>query len=268
MREQLVLQLIDKRGKGLEVGPSYNPLAPKNGGWNVDVVDHLDAEGLRKKYAAWSVDTSKIEDVDYVIENQTLFDAIQKPDEYDFIIASNVIEHTADLVGFLRDCQRLLKRGGVLSLVVPDKRYCFDIFKTVSTTGAILQAHLERRTQHSPGQIFDQYAYHTTRDGSLVWFDRELHGTRLVHTVSEAYARMQDYIVRNQFEDAHAWVFTPSSFRLVMQDLNVLGLINMGIASFSATVGFEFFVSLKKSEPGQYVDRTDLLRRLDAELAH
>lgn len=101
MREQLVLELVDKKGKGLEIGPSYNPLAPKTAGWNVEVVDHLDAEGIRKKNAVWNVDTSKIEHVDHVLTNKSLSETIRKTNEYDFIIASNVIEHTTDMIGFL-----------------------------------------------------------------------------------------------------------------------------------------------------------------------
>lgn len=162
----------------------------------------------------------------------------------------------------------MLKRGGVLSLVVPDKRFCFDVFKTITTMGQILQALLERRTRHSPGQVFDQYAYHTMRNDSLAWFDRDLNGTRLVHTLADAYAMMQAYVTLGKFEDVHAWVFTPSSFRLLVQDLSELKFTNMGIASFSEALGFEFFVALKKFEAGQRVDRIELLRRLDGELSH
>lgn len=268
IREQLIFELISKQGKGLEIGPSYSPLAPKSAGWNVEIVDHLDAQGLREKYSAWNIDTSKIEEVDYIISNKSLSETIGKRGEYDFIIASNVIEHTTDLVGFLQDCEKLLKSEGVLSLVVPDKRFCFDIFKSATTTGTILQAHLERRLRHSPGQIFDQYAYHTVRKNNITWFDRELDGATLPHSVTDAYTRMQNYLTSGSFEDVHAWVFTPSSFRVLVQDLNELKLINMGIASFSETYGFEFFVTLKKSVPGQCVDRIHLLCQMDAELSH
>jgi hypothetical protein len=48
--------------------PSYGPLAAKRDGWNVVTVDHDDREGLVAKYDDNpTVDTSRIEDVDYVL---------------------------------------------------------------------------------------------------------------------------------------------------------------------------------------------------------
>jgi hypothetical protein len=79
-REQKILQSIDRGGKGLEIGPSYNPVAPKSQGWNVEIVDHLDADGLRRKYTAWSIDVSKIEDVDHIIKDRGLAETVGKPD--------------------------------------------------------------------------------------------------------------------------------------------------------------------------------------------
>ena len=40
-----------------------------------------------------------------------------------------MIEHTPDLIAFLADCDAVLKDTGVLSLVIPDKRYSFDRFR-------------------------------------------------------------------------------------------------------------------------------------------
>ncbi len=36
-------------GKGLEIGPSFNPICPKRKGYDIEIMDHLDADGLRKK---------------------------------------------------------------------------------------------------------------------------------------------------------------------------------------------------------------------------
>ena len=114
-REEKLLQFVDRNAVGLEIGPSYNPVTPKLAGWNVEILDHLNAADLRKKYAAWGVDGSKIEDVDYVISDNSIFGAINKASHFDFIIASHVIEHMTDMLRFLTDCQRLLKPDGVLS---------------------------------------------------------------------------------------------------------------------------------------------------------
>jgi len=42
-REQILLNGIDERLFGLEIGPSHRPVAAKREGFNVRVLDHLDA---------------------------------------------------------------------------------------------------------------------------------------------------------------------------------------------------------------------------------
>ena len=59
-------------------------------------------------------------------------------------IASHVIEHTTDFIGFLDAAATLLAPDGVVILAVPDKRYCFDYFRPLTTTGKVLDAHAAR----------------------------------------------------------------------------------------------------------------------------
>ncbi len=122
-RRDLLLSLINTQGVGLEIGPGFNPLVPKSQGYRVETLDHATREDLAAKYAnAPGVDVSRIEVVDHVSTGASVFDAVGKPAHYDYIVASHVIEHTTDMLGFLKDCQRVLKPDGVLALAVPDKR--------------------------------------------------------------------------------------------------------------------------------------------------
>lgn len=58
------------------------------------------------KYAnAPGVEVSRIEVVDHVSTGASVFDAVGKTARYDYIVASHVIEHTTDMLGFLKDCQ-------------------------------------------------------------------------------------------------------------------------------------------------------------------
>ena len=45
---------------------------------------------------------------------------------YDFVISAHVIEHLEDPLGAIRNAIRVLKRGGIFILVVPDRRFTFD----------------------------------------------------------------------------------------------------------------------------------------------
>jgi hypothetical protein len=245
---QKTLHLIEKSMHGLEIGASYQPMTAKCEGWDVEIADHTDSESLRKKYSAWNVDVSKIEDVDYILDSKGLFAAINQEEKFDFIVASHVIEHIPNPIAFLIDCARLLKEDGVLSLVVPDKRYCFDALKPCSTTGDLLQAHLEGRTRHAPGTIFDAYALHCKNGDSIVWnVNHGMSALSFVHSLGESHALMKRYIDSEEYTDVHAWQFTPASFRLIISDLVSMNIVPFVAASFFDTADYEFHISLRKN---------------------
>jgi SAM-dependent methyltransferase len=154
-REEKVFHLLDKKGVGLEIGPSHNPIAPKAKGFNVHILDHASAAELRNKYQGHGVNLDNIEEVDFVWHGEPLQELIGKTGCYDWIIASHVIEHVPNFISYLQQCEALLKPAGILSLVIPDKRYCFDYFSSCSSTGNVLDAYAEKRVRPSHGQIFD-----------------------------------------------------------------------------------------------------------------
>lgn len=158
LRQRSVARYAPKDGPGLEIGPSHSPLASKVAGFRVDILDHADADTLRAKYRGMGVDINDIEAVDFVWTGLPLSETIGRTDCYDWVIASHVIEHTPDLIGFLIECEALLRRDGRLILVVPDKRYCFDHFQSLTSTGDALDAHERRLTRPSPGRVFDHRA--------------------------------------------------------------------------------------------------------------
>ncbi len=43
------------------------------------------------------------------------------------------------------------------------------MLRPLSSTGDVLQAHLEKRTRHPAGRIFDEVAYNVLRGGALAW---------------------------------------------------------------------------------------------------
>src|SRR5688572_25275355 len=50
--------------------------------------------------------------------------------KYDFVLSCHSLEHVANPLKALSEWQRVLKPGGLLVLVLPDKRYTFDINRT------------------------------------------------------------------------------------------------------------------------------------------
>jgi SAM-dependent methyltransferase len=238
---------IDLNGLGLEIGPSHAPTLPKRAGYNVETLDHCSADELRKHYTALSHPIDKIEDVDYVTGGRSMLETIKSTGRFDYIIASHVIEHIPSLLGFLQECQALLKPTGVLSLAAPDKRFCFDVLQPLSTTGHALQAALDPPHRPSAAALFDFQANFARRNGADTWAEDDASEVTLVNTVTHAKACFDAYVKSDAYADIHAWRFVPSSFRLIVKDLNTLGLINLHEVELDTPGGVEFFVKLSQA---------------------
>jgi SAM-dependent methyltransferase len=265
-RNQLLFSFFDASGVGLEISPSYNPIVPKSSGRNIETLDHATAEELRHKYKDDPhVDISKIEDVDYVSGGGSIQQAIGKTRYYDYILASHLVEHLPDLLGFLKDCESLLKDDGVLVLAVPDKRFCFDVFQNLSSTGDLLQAHLEKRSRHSPGKLFDFIGYRAMRGPSIAWDSANRDPLAYEFNLDQAQSWFTTAQHSEEYVDIHAWRFTPSSFRLILHDLHQIGAIALREDKFHDTIAFEFFLSLRRTAPGCPLDRLTLAKNIAEE---
>jgi hypothetical protein len=193
----------------------------------VEVLDYLDAEGLRQKYLEAGLDVSAVEEVDFVSDGRPMAEVIGDRHRYDWIVASHVIEHVPDLVSFLVDCEALVRPGGSLVLAVPDKRCCFDILRPISTVGQVLQAHVDGRTRPSPGIIFDDVAYARKRNGHIGWSLSERSALQEVRPIGDAWELFERSRKSDVYIDMHCWVFVPSSFRLIVKSLSAFALINL-----------------------------------------
>jgi len=240
-RNEKVLYGCNLSGIGLEIGASYCPVAPKKAGYRVEVLDHADANTLREKYKGHDVDISNIEEVDYIWSGQPLHELTGKEDYYDWIVASHVIEHTPDFVSFLQQCEIMLKSNGVLCLAVPDHRYCFDIFRPASTPGDVIQAHIEKRRVHSFGAIWDHFSMIVKKGDTVSWFKGHQGEYQFVHPdLSDARDMLARAQATSEYIDVHNWRFTPSSFKLIVNDIGILSYTSLSTSTFFETEGCEF----------------------------
>jgi predicted SAM-dependent methyltransferase len=267
-REEKVFHLIDKTRLGLEIGPSHNPLAPKRAGFNVEILDHATADELREKYRTHPVNIDNIEEVDYVWRGEPLTQVIGKHEAYGYVIASHVIEHVPDLIAFLQQCEKLLTADGVLSLVIPDKRYCFDYFRWPSSTGDALQAYSERRTRHNSGTVFDCISNAAKKGDMHAWASHFRGEISFIHDLIDAQSAWKQSLESDEYIDAHGWIFTPSSFRLIVNDLQELNLIELVEIGGFDTEGCEFFITLgKRQEKAVKYERLELAKSTIREIA-
>lgn len=250
-RNDKALGAIDRSMRILELGPLNNARAPKSGGWLTTIVDHASREQLVEKYRDDPyVETSRIEEVDVVWSNSPLEAAVPRElhGTFDACIASHVFEHVPDPIGLLRSLERVLRPSAVVSLVIPDKRFCFDFFKPLSTTGELLDAHARHAVRHSSKALFDHVAYAIRAHGEHAFGHVPVREIEFWHSLEDAKTAFDTY--RNMadapYVDVHGWQFTPSSFALAVLELSALEVIDFTIDGTLPGEGCEFYVTLRR----------------------
>src|SRR4051812_2609397 len=150
-----------ENGRGLEVGPLCRPIVRKDEA-DVYYLDVHDTQGLKDYYATDpNVPNDEILEVDFPLITddgvRTMAEAAASKAPYDWVVASHVIEHVPDVIGFLRDVSQLLVPGGRLSLIVPDRRYEFDALRPGTSVGAMLLAHYSGDRRPSIRAVIDHF---------------------------------------------------------------------------------------------------------------
>jgi hypothetical protein len=238
--------------KGLEFGALNNPvIRPAQG--DIRFVDYATTERLRAHPHASTIDKNAIVDVDYVWSGSgPLADVIETAELFDYGIASHVIEHVPNVLGWFHGIADVLKPGAFFNLAVPDKRYTFDVKRRLSTLGEIIEAYLLQYQQPSVRQMFDHCYDARAIEPGGIW-KQDINTDTISrfcgnNALQLAYAQALEITKYNRYYDSHCWVFTPLSFLKLVEDLCKLNLFPFILRDFFSTeVGeFEFFVHFEK----------------------
>jgi SAM-dependent methyltransferase len=248
-----LLNTTQRSSRILEIGPSHAPIAAKSAGWNAFVIDHATQAELRAKFRGYGVNLDAIEAVDFVWHFGGIADAVPEAfhGTFDTIIASHVIEHMPDFIGFFKGCAKLLRSTGTVALAVPDKRYCFDFFQPHSMAGDMIEVHLGGATRHSRRTVFNYLTHIVMADGATAWGQHEIKEFALLHPFKEATKALQKWTddPNTPYKDYHAWQFTPASFELLVLELGLAGFLDFHIVTTYPTAGSEFIVLLQPGAP-------------------
>lgn len=125
------------RGDGVEIGAFSQPnLIPV--GATVKYVDRVPA-------AYWS-EILEYKDVK-IVDPDILDDGISLStigtDRFGFLIAAHMLEHTDDPIAALKNWLRVVKPGGHILLIVPDKRFTFDKNRLITPLDHFFRDHEE-----------------------------------------------------------------------------------------------------------------------------
>jgi len=253
----------------LEIGGGYSPRFVKSEYPNLYHLDHCTTKELRAKYA---VDPNvahrigRIQPIDFVVTG-TLIETSIPPDlTFDLIFGSHVLEHQVDLIGHLQSLGKLLKPGGRVIEMIPDLRTCFDALRYPSVTSDALLVHLKRPQIHQGKQVFDGVSRTIDKNYGHRMRNADFEGVRFNNSLKLAFeAMLASEQPDKPYTDTHAWTFTPESFRLLMIELRLLGLIRLAPAYVSPPYGNQFCTVLEHATGDLATMTPDALQRLERE---
>ncbi len=249
----------------LEIGPAHNAVLPKREGFNVKSVDYLDREGLINRYREFkNYSPETIEEVDFVMPpGGAMAEVIGE--KFDVVLASHVIEHTTSMIDFLDECTKMLNPGGVLALVVPDHRYCFDRFRERASLGRVIDASIDPPSVHTVGTVIEEKINSVKHRGITAWVPGHKGHYRFNWDADYARSSGEQARAADRYIDTHNWICTPNHLRLLLQDLYDLGFTTLRETYFHDTVRHEFFLNLSEDGPGSGLTREELIALSEGE---
>src|SRR5260370_1174661 len=107
-----------------------------------------------------------------------------------------------------------------------------------------------RNIRHTSAKVFDFYINKAQRGGKEAWSNIDAGKLKLTNSAELSVKQYKKAQKSKEYIDIHNWLFTPESFRLLIADLQTLGLTKLSYADELPTQGFEFFSVLSpKSSP-------------------
>lgn len=247
IRRKYLLEGLLLEQPGLEISPLFRPTALKSD-HNVYYTDYTSADESRKKHASYEHD--EIMDVDFLwLPEKRLMECIPRGRRFQWAIASHVLEHVPDPIGWIIQVMEVLDVGGVFSLALPDKDFCYDKFRRETEVSDLIDLWLRKQRIPSPLQIYDFLS--RSVDGSGDEGFRSFDIAKSFDDATRSYTDKQalEFAVSawtsGNYYDIHCSVFTPQSFLSIFRKINELGIINVNITE--PVIGKEeFYIKLEK----------------------
>ena len=253
---------------GLEIGAANNPIVPPAVG-TCRYVDYMSREALRERLKDYAF-RDHLVDVDYIWSGSgSLADKVDGQ-MFDYAIASHVIEHVPNPVGWLGGIADVLQPGARFNLAIPDRRFTFDFSCPESTVGQLVEAYLLDYDRPSARQVFDSCFYGKAIDPGARWTEaidaEKVPAFTGDIAPSLSFSQAQEALAGKYF-DSHCWVFTPQSFLSMMRGICQIGIMPFEFADFHPTIEgeFEFFACLRK--PADKISKQELIERQLAQLS-
>ena len=246
----LALEGLDLESrKILEIGPLDRPIVARTADRQVFYLDHCSTEQLKTKYEGNPVIRKDgIVEVDFVSQDGSLSKAAIGDNRFDCIVASHVIEHVPNLVGWLSDGCNALTPGGVLALVIPERRYTFDHFRRTTPRAWIEAAYVEDYKRPGLDQVCDHFCNVAKINAADIWAGRDVSQAPRHHDARSLSVAIADWNV-GAYIDCHSWVFEQDSFAELIGWISTRFSVKLSLRKIIPAVPgqLEFYAQLVRS---------------------
>jgi hypothetical protein len=179
---------------------------------------------------------------------RTLPEAVQGADPFRWVIASHVIEHVPDMIGWLDEVGQILADDGLLVLAIPDRRFSFDAARPPTTVGEMLLANRNRDMVPSVRAIYDHYTSVVSINAVDAWQGHEPGLNDRIHGLDYVRSQLRQAVEDGVYVDCHVWLFTPQSFVDQLAELAQLDRLDFVVDRVvpTATNELEFYAVLRR----------------------
>jgi len=221
------------RQTGLEIGPLDRPLIPKSR-FRVFYLDQAARHELVPRYTGHGVHLPALAEPDFAVGARPFLEAVGEL-RFDYAIASHVIEHVPDVIGWLWEVWSVLRDGAVLSLAVPHADKMFDARRRLTTLADLLDPYFGRATQPGARHIVDAAL------GAALYYGKDA-----VDAAFHAFHLANHARKAGLYCDTHCSVFTPESFGELMRCLDRCELLGFEVLAIGTRGDDEFTAHLRR----------------------
>ena len=220
---------IDREALGLEIGPLDKPRLDRSV-FNVLYVDHLPTDALQAKYRD-DPNVSVVQPVDVVWPGHgPLVSALPSAHRSNMCLrAMSQSTFRISSAGWARSSTAMAP-GGFVALILPDKRYCFDVRRSETRVRHLVDAHLRDTKAPTFQQIYEFNASIVPVDTQAIWrgdpgFSDTTAPMSVTSTIS--FRMCEEQQRSGEYVDVHCWAFTPAGFADCYERLSKLGLVDL-----------------------------------------
>ena len=252
-KEKLCRLLKIKDGVGIELGPLSRPLITKDEG-DIRYVDAMSTEELRESFKDnIFYETKDFVDIDYVWTGDGMGKVVGDT-RFDYAVASHVIEHVPNVIGWLNDILSVLKDDGKIALAVPDKRFTFDAAREPSTFALMIDNWIRDERRPALHNVFDHFsqAVKVGHDEVVALSEGRVRPNQLErhHTDMQALELAKESHFGEVYRDCHVYTYTPRSLLENLRKMIGMDLLPARVIDFYDTphISQGFILVLEKME--------------------